>query len=87
MGTIAKKTINDSEIKSKAIEILRFPLALMVVAIHCYYFNSQNINVLKSEWGGGNCKVDYQYMFYSTDRLCCSNVLYHKWLFVFYQAG
>lgn len=52
MGTIAKKTINDSEIKSKAIEILRFPLALMVVAIHCYYFNSQNINVLKSEWGG-----------------------------------
>lgn len=51
MGTIAKQIIDDRGVRSKAIEILRFPLALMVVAVHCYYFNTQNINVLQSEYG------------------------------------
>lgn len=32
------------EKQSRAIEILRFPLAVFVVAIHCYYFNAQGIN-------------------------------------------
>lgn len=34
------------EQQSRAIEILRFPLASLVVAIHCYYFNTQCINTL-----------------------------------------
>lgn len=32
--------------QSRAIEILKFPLAVMVVAIHCYYFNTQEINYI-----------------------------------------
>lgn len=31
-------------LQSRAITILRFPLAVMIVAIHCYYFNTQHIN-------------------------------------------
>ena len=42
--TISKETI------SKAIDNLRFPMAVMVVAIHCYYFNTQNINALPGKW-------------------------------------
>ena len=38
---------------SKAIDNLRLPMAIMVVAIHCYFFNSLNINALPSKWGGG----------------------------------
>lgn len=30
--------------QSRAIEVLKFPLACMIVAIHCYYFNTQHIN-------------------------------------------
>ena len=37
---------------SKAIDNLRLPMAIMVVAIHCYFFNSLNINALPSKWGG-----------------------------------
>lgn len=40
------------EILSKAIDNLRFPMAVMVVAIHCYYFNLQNINALPGKWAG-----------------------------------
>lgn len=36
---------------SKAIDNLRLPMAIMVVAIHCYFFNSLNINALPSKWG------------------------------------
>lgn len=42
----------DKEIISKVIDNLRFPMAVMVVAIHCYYFNTQNINVLYGKMGG-----------------------------------
>lgn len=41
------QTIENSDIRtlqSRAITILRFPLAVMIVAIHCYYFNTQHIN-------------------------------------------
>lgn len=44
----------DKEIISKVIDNLRFPMAVMVVAIHCYYFNTQNINVLYGKMGGGD---------------------------------
>lgn len=37
------------EKQSRAIEILRFPLAVLVVCIHTYYFNTQHINQI----GGG----------------------------------
>lgn len=42
-----QQIIENSDIhtlQSRAITILRFPLAVMIVAIHCYYFNTQHIN-------------------------------------------
>lgn len=34
------------EAQSRAIEVLRFPLAVLVVCIHSYYFNQQHINAI-----------------------------------------
>lgn len=47
------------EQQSRAIEILRFPLASLVVAIHCYYFNTQCINTLSGGGDAGNSQMDY----------------------------
>lgn len=40
------------EVQSKSIEVLRFPMAVMVVMIHCYYFNTQSFNCSPTELGG-----------------------------------
>ena len=41
----------DKDSISKAIDNLRFPMAVMVVAIHCYYFNLQHINAYQENGG------------------------------------
>lgn len=41
----------NKETTSKAIDNLRFPMAVMVVAIHCYFFNLQNINMSPGKLG------------------------------------
>lgn len=41
----------DNDSISKAIDNLRFPMAVMVVAIHCYYFNLQHINAYQENGG------------------------------------
>lgn len=76
----------DKDSISKAIDNLRFPMAIMVVAIHCYFFNLLNINTLPSKLGGGICRVGYKYLFDSTDRLCGAHVFCYKRLSVFHAA-
>lgn len=44
---MADRMFSPKERQSRAIEVLRFPLAVMVVAIHCYYFNTQKLNHLE----------------------------------------
>lgn len=54
---ISKETI------SNAIDNLRFPMAVMVAATHCYYFNLQNINTIPGrlervvEWVINTCSI------------------------------
>ena len=47
MGTIIKQSVNGLNIKqiqSQAIDVVRFPLAVVVVCIHTYFCESLNLN-------------------------------------------
>lgn len=72
---------------SKAIDNLRLPMAIMVVAIHCYFFNSLNINALPSKWGGVFVEWIINICSIVLTGLCGAHVFCYKRLSVFLASG